>query len=245
MKKYLFVFLVSIGIPSRADTLLSPGMEFGNSASLGPFLIDHSTSSIRYQQVYSASDFAPLATQGGGTITAISFRIGQGTIYMLPVNLANVQITLSTTTKTPDNLDSTFSANIGADVRTVFGPSPLHLPFSATPDAFILTIPFTIPFYYDAAVGRNLLLDVSNWAGKVPGGEPIRPTMAAQNTFGDSVSSVYALNVNATAGTASTVGLLTQFTYTPVPEPNALVLFTIGFGPVLRFRSLARGRERT
>ena len=61
----------------------------------------------------------------------------------------------------------------------------------------------------------------------------------AADVLGDRVSSVFANSVGAASGTASTMGLVSQFWITSVPEPSTLLLTTLGlatFGVVARQR---------
>ena len=56
------------------------------------------------------------------------------------------------------------------------------------------------------------------------------PSLEAQYTSGDSISSMRASDVNAASGVAATWGVITEFTYTPVPEPSTFAIFAIGSG---------------
>jgi hypothetical protein len=112
--------------------------------------------SVRFQQVYSASDF-----QRDGIlqwqITELRFTVGLDGRSLL---LSNVQINLSTTQKVPDGLSSMFAENVGLDNMLVFsGPLLLSAPQTAS---FNLHIPLQQSFIFDPSVG-NLLLDVRNF----------------------------------------------------------------------------------
>src|SRR5215471_21744024 len=86
----------------------------GNDANLGPFF----DTSVRYQQVYSASQFG---ASGPLTISQISFRPdGAVSSSSLIIFFNSVQIDLSTTSRTPVTLSTTFASNVGADDATVF-----------------------------------------------------------------------------------------------------------------------------
>ena len=54
--------------------------------------------------------------------------------------------------------------------------------------------------------------------------------LEAWNVQGDSVSRVYAHDVNATTGTADTMGITTGFSITPVPEPSVYALVALALG---------------
>ena len=163
--------------------------------------------SMRYQQIYGASDFA---AKGPITIRQISFRPseligGNAFTGVIP----DIQIDLSTTSKALDGLSVNFSDNIGDDDTVVYSRGALPLS-SAGADlggyyAFDVVITLTQPFTYDPSKG-NLLLDVRNFAGS------FTTPMDAQKDSADTVSRVYAPDVTAVAGTADTLGLVTQFT---------------------------------
>jgi len=88
------------------------------------------------------------------------------------------------------------------------------------------------PFYYDPSQG-NLLLDFRNFGGGTTSyGQPPFTGPAyvdAANILGDRVSSVFANDVNAAFGTPSTLGLVTVFAITAVPEPSTWALLILGF----------------
>jgi hypothetical protein len=154
-----FLMLVPMmAIGQKTTLVLAP--YFYDPTSLGgyqgPFLwLDTQAPSIRYQQVYQNSDFQ-LFTTGPQTTTEITFATGAGP---LNVNLASIQMDLSTTSKAPDGLSSIFSQNIGSDDKTVFS-GPVHL-FSDG-STYGVRIPLQQPFFYDPGV-ENLLLDVRNF----------------------------------------------------------------------------------
>ena len=93
--------------------------EDGNTNTWYPFF----PTSIRYQQVYSASDFSVLTNFGGGWIKDIFFRgDGSGGNGWF-ANFPSVQFNLSTTARGPDNLSSVFAENLGADDAVVLKSS--------------------------------------------------------------------------------------------------------------------------
>src|SRR5450432_18176 len=159
-------------IAARADILIvSPAAQAavdGNGGNNFPFDIGDSViSSQRYQQVYSASDFAVL--NGPALITEILFRPDSLNGKAFSTTLPAIQIDLSTTTAAPDALSAVFANNIGADDTVVYGPGPLALSSAFTglpggPKNFDVAIKLTHAFLYNPAAG-NLLLDVRNLGG--------------------------------------------------------------------------------
>jgi hypothetical protein len=247
MKNYLTSILLTAAASclgqSSNITQLSPFGVSGNLSSTLPFLSPNTSApSIRYQQVYASSDFIPLcgpvSCMTGVSpflISDITFREAFGSTAGIDVNLANVQIDLSTSSKSPDGLTSNFAANIGTDDSVVFS-GPLH--FYETDG---LKITLQKPFLYDPRRG-NLLLDVRNF---VTTGPPPFGFWGLQfeSQVGDTVSSVSALNVNSdTATSTSTAGLITRFDGVAVPEPGPAVLFGLG---MLGCGIIAFGRRRS
>src|SRR5437016_1472454 len=82
------------------------------SATELPFLeLNNQEASLRYQQVYQNTDFLPFAP-GPVRINELIFSTGAGANN---VTLPSVQIDLSTTSKQPDGLSTTFSQNVSVD----------------------------------------------------------------------------------------------------------------------------------
>jgi hypothetical protein len=231
---FIYFFWALEAFSAQAATILSPNTDSGNSLNTGPFLLPESSFSMRYQQVFAASDFLPLRNSGGGFITQIAFRLDSSSPGFIGTIIPDIQVNISSTLKAPDGLSGVFSENVGANDTVVFQRGSLAVAGiqSGTIGYFIN---FQTPFFYDAAPGHNLLLDVKNYQG----GYNMLPLqsfsfMDAQDVSGDGVSRVYSYSVNsATAEAVDTIGLVTQFTYTPVPEPSAAALFIFGLARVL------------
>src|SRR5712692_6991199 len=197
----------------------------GNSASELPF--DTGTNSIRYQQVFDASQFGRIGP-GGALVTTLAFRVaasGQGFDTTLP----SIRIDLSTTAKAPYALSPTFAENVGEDDAIVFGTGPLSIRAGGFvgPGAWDVLVPLARPFFYSPSAG-NLLLDVRNFGG---GNSTFFDGVF---TAGDSVSMLYATpgdasgSVNSATGRPNTFGLATLFEVTPVPEPTSVSLMLCG-----------------
>jgi hypothetical protein len=230
-----FVALVSIASASNksyAALVVVPGAQAaveGNSDNGYPFNID--SASMRYQQGYAASQFSSLA--GPSWITQIAFRPDAPFGAVFATTFPSIQINLSTTTQNPNALSSTFASNVGGNDTVVFGLGALSLSSGFTgpaggPKAFDIVITLTTPFLYNPADG-NLLLDVRNY-----GGGAYTTQFDASTASTDGVSrGWYYSDVNAASGTTDTGGLITRFTFEPVPEPStylagALLLLPFG-----------------
>jgi len=211
---------------ARADLVVVPNVNAtveGDSNNAFPFNI----SSMRYQQVYSSSQFSSFG--GPEMITQIIFRPDATTGNAFSSTLPQIQIDLSTTSATPATLNTTFSNNVGTDDTVVFGPGPLSLSSSFTgpaagPKNFDITINLTTPFLYDPSKG-NLLMDVRNFlGGATTQFDAVSPTSAG----GLVTERVWSINVTSSTGTydATSAGLVTEFAFsrvTAVPEPSTLV----------------------
>jgi hypothetical protein len=220
------MILIAVGLAwtkfAQADVfIVSPGTATsveGNSANSYPFSIG--SFGMRYQQVYGASDFSALS--GPGLITQILFRpdatFGAAFTSIAP----NVQIDLSTTSAAPDGLSTTFADNVGANDTVVFaGALTLSSAFvgpAGGPKDFDITISLLTPFLYDPAAG-NLLLDVRNFAGAT--------TTFFDAEFASGTSSRVSNlleGVGAATGNADSNALVTEFHFSPVPEPSSWLL---------------------
>jgi hypothetical protein len=198
----------------------------GNSGNIYPFNIG--ANDMRYQQVYASSQFGAVPP-GGAFLTAIAFRVDAGW-GAFAATLPGVQINLSTTTKAPDGLDTTFANNVGLNDTLVYsGSLTLSSAASGSPAAFDIVIPLTPPFWYNPAAG-NLLLDVRNSGGGTS------QQFDAVSTTNDSVSRVYGLVGGSTGGT-DTLGLVTEFTLgvgtISLICPSNIVVYTCDTNPVV------------
>jgi hypothetical protein len=189
---------------------------FGDAGNLFPLF---SSKPIRYQQVFDASQFSHL-NPGGGLINRLAFR-GHGPGVPFTGTVPQLQVNLSTTSKSPDGLSSTFADNIGADDRQVFsGPLQTAVTFNGDPSNFEVVVNFTTPFFYNPSKG-NLLLDIRNTQGGVqvpPGDQEVDGTSAS----GDSVSRVYNYGDVTAATAGQTGGVDEKDTYGLITKFNAI-----------------------
>jgi hypothetical protein len=175
---------------------------------------DNRAASVRYQQVYSSSQFS-----AAGDITEIRFRPDNDRGSSFSNTLENVRIALSTTSNAPDGLSNVFADNVGNDELVVFG-GDLTLTSAYTPGPggtreFDIVISLTIPFAYDPSAG-NLLLDFQrDTTSQGPPGN----SFDAEATVGDSISRVMGSRGSPVAFSdgVDTVALVTRFTIVPAP----------------------------
>jgi len=200
---------------------------------------------MRYQQVYSSSEFASLG--GPVTISAILFRPDGIVGNAFFATLSSVLIELSTTPVTPATLSTTFANNIGSNDTIVFnGPLALSSSFagpSGGPKDFDIVINLTTPFVYDPSAG-SLLLDVRNFDGS----RADRTGQFDSDATATGTQRVFSTtDVNATTGTLggdgtqvgfNDRGLVTEFEFTATtPEPSTFGMAILG---VIGLIALAR-----
>jgi choice-of-anchor C domain-containing protein len=170
----------------------------GSSAVLG--------SPIRLQNVYAAEHFT------GGPITIREIR-HRRELDSEPFGARelDLQITLSTTSRQPDQLSAAFGDNLGPDAQvvldgrvTVSSPSP---PVPGGPQPFDIILPLSLPFVYDPAAG-NLLYEIRtrNPAGDLWTDASNDADDGASRCFADSASSPTATYVDTGADIILLVG---------------------------------------
>lgn len=237
------IFALIGGLPmAYGATIVVPGADAsteGDTNNGFPFNIAafNNTSSQRYQQVYSSTQFG----SGPILITGIDFRPDASFGAAFSSTLPNISIDLSTTAAAVGGLSLTFASNIGSNDTVELPSGPLSLSSADTgpvggPKNFDIAINFTTPFLYDPSKG-NLLLEVVN-----SGGGSTTPFDADGTS--NVVSRIWANDASsATATDFDSQGLVTQFVFrstTAVPEPGLPVLCGIALGAIALNRRLAR-----
>jgi hypothetical protein len=228
-----------LALPGYAATIVAPGgfaTTEGDSNNTLPFSAGGLTS-MRYQQVYAAADFA-LLNPAGGTITQILFR-PDGSYGGVSGTIPSIRIDLSTTTVNENTMTSSFALNRGADATIVYGGAtgaPLTLSSAFTgpdggPKAFDIVINLSTPFFYRPSLG-NLLLDVHVYTPEDTG------IFDATYIDGDGTARLNSYNDggDSTFGYYDTGGLITAFTATPAPEPGTAGLLLLGGTALLGLR---------
>ena len=220
----------AISTGARADQVVpnANASTAGDTDNRFPLL---TSGGMRYQQVFDSSQFSSFG--GPQLINEIDLRNGIFLHEAFTATIADIQISLSTTSKAPDGLSTTFASNVGADATQVYSGS---LTISSTDAAgpgnthvFDIAIHFQNPFLYDPSTG-NLLLDIANLSGAGSAiGSDFFDAVHGTGT-GDAVSRVAGAegSPGATTGTADSLGLIVQFQTAPVPEPSSLALCGLG-----------------
>jgi hypothetical protein len=201
--------------------------------------------SMRYQQLYEASDFGSLTDPE--LVTQIAFRPDGEIGGSFTSTLTDIQINLSTTSASAA-LSNVFANNVGPDEAVVYSGA-LSLSSNSTgpvggPKEFDIVITLQTPFLYDPSAG-NLLLDVRNFDG----GATV-PFDTVGNSLGsEAAPRAYSSTVDGVldpSGNADTFGLITKFITTPASieiymdikfcsDPNAFNCRKKGVLPVTIF----------
>ncbi len=242
MRSFLYVpllVLVFAGPALAASIVVPSGSEFVEGGGDTPFPFNAGISQ-RYQQVYDASEFTSFGLPV--VISEITFRPDAGFFgSAFSTTITSIQINLSTTSSGPDALSMTFASNVGADDTVVFSGA-LSLSSADTgpgggPKDFDIVITLQTTFLFDPTAG-DLLLDVRNFSGE--------DTTQFDAVFAaDTTSRTFSTSggVNAvTADDFDSIGLVTKFTVTPIPEPRSALLFAAGalvVGVALRKKAVA------
>lgn len=194
---------VSIVVP---NSLATTEGNANNSYPFNIFPVFNIGGELRLQQVYNASQFGTHRLM----VTGLEFRPDgtQGTGFSSFID--DIQINLSTTASSADNMNASFAANLGADNAIVVPRSNLVLTSNLLglplgPKDFDIHIELTTPFVYRPTLG-NLLLDVRVYKSLAD-----TTVLDAERTTGDSVSRLYATSVGAANGARDTLGLVTRF----------------------------------
>ncbi|MGZ5545665.1 MAG: hypothetical protein ACXWIU_13415 [Limisphaerales bacterium] len=187
------------------------------------------------QQLFRASSLA----QQWSTpveITGLAFRNADKQLDYSST-IAQVEIRFSTSSRTPEQLTPFYFNNVGADETTVYLHQNVSL-FAAVgnPAPFDLKFQFDKPFVYDPNNG-SLLMYI----------QTIQPSGGANtidsHVFGDlNVSPVAYTGTSGpfASGIVAPYGIITEFTWVAIPEPNPGYLLICGVGIVFSFARLRK-----
>jgi hypothetical protein len=234
MKLLIIACLGVALLQSRAGTLVAPnGLENveGNTsgASFGI------STPGRTQIIFGSQHFS-LFSPDGANISELRFRVDGPNGFAFSASV-DMEVHLSITTQNPNQLDSVLSANVGVNETVVLPRTIIAIGsefMSVGPNAFSIAIPLPNQFFYKPTDG-NLLMDLFVHGINAPRGFP---NLDWQGGNSDGVSAAVAPLVPGTS-IVSASGLVTQFVFSPVPEPS-ITLFTVLGGTILLRRKLCR-----
>lgn len=221
-----FVFAVFLGAciapMTRASLIVAPNALATTDGNLFDQTPPGSTRPLRLLYIYDASQFAELS--GPALLTAYTFRHDIDPGPSGP-RVVEAQIYASTTTRPVTGLSTVFADNIGPNNTLVFSGTLTwqtdNLPGAGNTRQFDIVNQLMTPFLYDPSAG-NLALDLRYFSTS---GSSIRfdadtsPTINRLIGLGSATS---------TTGAILGSGLVTQFTFEPVPAPSTFTLTSLG-----------------
>ena len=144
---------------TRAEVVVVPNTLATNDGDTS-FTAPEGSAVLRLMQIFDASQFGTLS--GPSFLTQFAWR--PDTIPGLAgPRTPTLRIYASTTSRSVDELSTTFADNLGTNNTLVFDGtltvSTQNLPGPGNTRQFDIVYPFTTPFLYDPAAG-NLLLDI-------------------------------------------------------------------------------------
>ena len=151
LKVASLLFTFAAVFSAQATVIVAPNANAtteGNSNNIIPF--DFGTTSLRYQQRTSASEFGALSDPS--YIEAIAFRRDASSIPWPAFNFNYSSITLGLSTLT-SSMTNNFAANRGSDFTVVYsGSLNVSVPavtIGSGPNRFNFVISFQTPFLFD------------------------------------------------------------------------------------------------
>lgn len=228
----VFLLLPAVGL---ADAIVVPNANTsspGNTVLSGP-----ASGGGIYQELFGQGQFP-----GDVEITGISFRPAIGSV---PVDWEFDTLDVYLSSKILGGpISTTFANNTGPDNTLVFSAANFTLSDAGCSGpavcAFDLNVVLTTPFIYSPEPGKPLVVEYVYTSTQNPtgfaDGEVFRsfPSPIAQVSENGSSSG--------TTGTLAFGGLITEFSYTPVPEPASWMLL-LGVASLL-WMARKRGWQR-
>jgi hypothetical protein len=256
IRKLVFAAAIAFGGTLQGSVIVPGNLANteGNLNSISPLSVGAGFYSPyitgRFQEIFDASQFSVFGT--GQTITQVAFRGNSGNAPNggLAI-LDDIEVRLSTSSKTPQTLSSTYADNANVDVTLVYsGPITFLRGYDAgTPRSFNYIIPLQAGFVYNPALGA-LLLDIRVIQGLDPSSQSPVPTFDYSTTT-SSLSVVRSVSASSTGYSDPTGnvgngrGYPVQLTYEPTaaPEPATLMMMGTG-GTALLLAGFIRRRRR-
>ena len=226
-KKELPMILASAILPLtnlQAETVAVPNIYESTPASGAGLSIPFSRPGSRWQQIYMQPQFNSVA---GDVIEIheLRFRIDEASPIgsTFSTTVPGLNILFSTTPRTFDSATAVFAENIDRPLFEALPPTNMSFNGShSSASSFDVVIPLPNAYQYDRRAG-NLLVDI-----RVPSGSGL-PFLDQQIGTGIEAAS-FSIGglISSPVGTKTTQGLVTQFEYSVVPEPQIIGLIILG-----------------
>jgi hypothetical protein len=194
----------------------------------------------RFQQVYDASAFS--AFPQGLSVGQLAFRGDAFNGHGFGTVISNIEIHLSTTSRSVNSLSPVFDQNVGPDDKMVIGRAAFRLQgdggTSGTTWPFSTVLDFVENQFLYYPTAGNLLLDIKVFSG-------VRTArFDAFDRPGGTVSSVFGFGTSfPSSGQATSLGLATKFFVLAVPEPSVAAMLVFGLaGLALALKGLNNSR---
>lgn len=152
LARWLILLVPIVGARAEEQSIsVPPGT--GNTFTLYPMrILQERVYSMRYQQVYAARAFAGVEPTNR-FLTRLDLRVDEEAIYPISGTTTNLEIRLSTTSKSPDALSTAFAENNGSDEMLVYADTePTYIRPNVDARLYIFILPK--PFLYDAKKGE-------------------------------------------------------------------------------------------
>jgi hypothetical protein len=193
---------VSLGVPALAqqEVVIPQGMATTYAGNTG---LTWRNTAFRFQMIYDPAHFLGQGIDYPITINRLRFRAINGATSAGGETYSGVTVAMSSSPNNWSVASTTFAANTGADVATVYsGNVVCAAATGATPNNDVIDITLQTPFVYDPTAGLDLCLDVTAPTAPVPTGVP---NMAASS------NATHLARRNSTATPTAATGALSYF----------------------------------
>lgn len=207
----LTILCFSQSLSVLADSVVVPNIAVTTDSAFGSGVLQ--AANYRHQSAYGSNHFPQ---DIGLLITELRYRPDYFYGRAFTTTVANIQFNLSTTTRNPESLNSTFANNIGGDETVVFSGA---LTFSSRfigpangPKEFDIVVPLTTPFLYNPAAG-HLLVDMKNFSGAP------NASLVSGLRLGNDNASRLGNSITASSSTPDSAVEAIQIVYIPTNQP--------------------------
>jgi hypothetical protein len=145
--------------PAQTTSVIVPAGFDGGGAGFNN-LTTFGAQRRKFQDIYTAAGFTSRGIDGPILIQRLRYRIATGTSFATPIPYPGYRLRMSTTSVLPSTMSTTFAANHGADVATVFTGTVNTIPTTpSVPGGVHVDILLATPFLYYPGPGRHLCIE--------------------------------------------------------------------------------------